>query len=208
MLGTLGWLALRSPPGEVTSFVASKPIEVNTTVPVSVSMPASTYPANIAEMAPSISSSISERVPAATALPESVAPVPPSTQGNPARVEQQNAKSNIAGVRLAEYALLEQRVEETRNIIASTDAGFFTVQLFTTNNVQPDRMERFLTRARGLIDLSNLYVHPVKDSEQAKFRVTYGIYSSRDEATTALAGLPSKYQNDFQLELFTLGELR
>jgi septal ring-binding cell division protein DamX len=132
-----------------------------------------------------------------------------SAQDQPTLGEpRNNAKLNIAGVKLAEYALLKQRVEETRKTVATTDKNFYTVQLFATNNVQPDRMERFLARARGQIDLSNLYVHPVNDGEQAKFRVTYGIYSSRDEATTAMAGLPPKYQSDFHPELYTLSELR
>ena len=209
VLGALGWQALRPSPAEVASIVAPAPLDLHMPVPASVPMPAPVYPATVTAMAPNTSSSVPARVPAPSTPPEVAAGVPAPAQDKPNTGEpRNNAKLNIAGVKLAEYELLKQRVEETMKTVAKADKNFYTVQLFATNNVQPDRMERFLTRARGLIDLSNLYVHTVKDGEQAKFRVTYGIYTSEDEATIAMAGLPPKYQSDFHPELYTLSELR
>jgi septal ring-binding cell division protein DamX len=69
-------------------------------------------------------------------------------------------------------------------------------------------MERFLIRARNLVDLSNLYVHIVKNGDKAKFRVTYGAYPSRDDAAAAITQLPEKYQSAFHPELFTFADFR
>ena len=209
VLAALGGQALRPSPAEVASIVAPAPLDLHMPVPASVPMPAPVYPATVASMGPGTSSSVPARVPPPSMPPEVVAGASAPAQDKPTAEEpRNNAKLNIAGVKLAEYELLKQRVEETMKTVAKADKNFYTVQLFATNNVQPDRMERFLARARGLIDLSNLYVHTVKDGEQAKFRVTYGIYTSEDEATIAMAGLPPKYQSDFHPELYTLSELR
>jgi MSHA biogenesis protein MshM len=80
--------------------------------------------------------------------------------------------------------------------------------LFVTDNIQPDRMERFLVRAQNLVDLSDLFMHSVNNEGQAHFRVTYGIYPTRDEASKAMDELPQKYRTAFTPELYTLGELR
>jgi MSHA biogenesis protein MshM len=92
--------------------------------------------------------------------------------------------------------------------MVATNGGVYTIQLFATDNVQPDRMERFLSRARNLVDLSDLYVHPVTNGGKAQFRVTYGIYSSRDQATAAVAKLPEKYRASFQPEIYAMSEIQ
>lgn len=131
-----------------------------------------------------------------------------SSQQDPAAEEHpRQRQAHVAGVGLAGYGLLKQRIEATKKL-AAHDGGFITIQLFATNNIQPDRMERFLARAQKLVDLSEIYVHTINDdSDQARFRVTYGIYATREEADTAMAALPEKYQSSFQLTLYTLSEL-
>jgi septal ring-binding cell division protein DamX len=69
-------------------------------------------------------------------------------------------------------------------------------------------MERFLVRAQNLVDLSDLFMHSVNNEGQAYFRITYGIYPTRDEANKAMDELPQKYRTAFTPELYTLGELR
>jgi septal ring-binding cell division protein DamX len=127
---------------------------------------------------------------------------------SPAPVEQRSATASIGGVKLAGYELLGQRVEATLKAVGATNRDAYTVQLFATDNVQPDRMERFLARARGVVDLSDLYVHAVTNGESARFRVTYGIYASREQASAAMAALPEKYQTSFQSEVYALSEIR
>jgi septal ring-binding cell division protein DamX len=110
-------------------------------------------------------------------------------------------------VKLAGYELLEQRIGATAKARSAPNRDAYTIQLFATDNVQPDRMERFLSRARSMIDLSDLYVHPVTNGGRAIFRVTYGIYSSRDQAIEAVTTLPEKYRASFQPEIYVLDEI-
>lgn len=225
MLGVLGWQDIRSPSPEITSLVASMPLEPKTPVPVSISTPGPVYSANSTvttavppSIPPSVSatatapSGISPSVPVVVsnpAPPEAVAGIASSAESKPAAEvgQRSTARTHIAGVELAGNALLEQRIEATTNTMRRTDKNFYTIQLFATDNIQPDRMERFLMRARSQVDLSDLYVHPVKNGNQAKFIVTYGIYPSREEADAAVAGLPEKYQSAFQPALYALSEL-
>ena len=117
-------------------------------------------------------------------------------------------KLDIGGGKLAGQKLLEQRVEATKQIMATMDKNYYSIQLFVTDNIQPDRMERFLIRAQNLVNLSELYMHPVNNEGQAHFRVTYGIYPTRDQASAALDEIPKKDQTAFSPELNPLGELR
>lgn len=126
-----------------------------------------------------------------------------SAEGRPAG----GATNAIAGVDLAEYKLLKQRVEATLGAFSKADRNLYTILLYTTSNAQPDRMERFLVRARALVDLSNIYVYPFS-RDKTGFIVTYGLYPDEYEASMAVAGLPEKYQTAFDPELHTLGELK
>lgn len=222
VLGVLGWHDIRSPSPEITSLVASMPLEATTPAPVSIPAPGPVYSTMVTAIPPSTPPSVSaapaapsgisrsvSAVASTPAPPEAVAGIAPSAESKPAAEigQRSTARTHIAGVELAGNALLEQRLEATTNTMRKTDKNFYTIQLFATENIQPDRMERFLLRARSQVDLSDLYVHPVSNGDQAKFIVTYGIYPSRDEADAAVAGLPEKYQSSFQPALFALSDL-
>jgi len=129
-----------------------------------------------------------------------------SAEGQPAGGAT-NTTNIIAGVDLAEYKLLKQRVEATLGAFSKADRNLYTILLYTTSNAQPDRVERFLVRARALVDLSNIYVYPFS-RDKTGFIVTYGLYPDEYEASMAVAGLPEKYQTAFDPELRTLGELK
>ncbi|MDN5753438.1 MAG: SPOR domain-containing protein, partial [Nitrosospira sp.] len=133
-----------------------------------------------------------------------------SAQGGsaPAIEQHSNTKVGIGGAKLAGYGLLEERMEATKKTMAATDKNYYSIQLFATENIQPDRMERFLSRAQNLVNLSDLYMHAVTHDGQAQFRVTYGIYPTREQASAAVDELPQKYKTAFHPELYTLGELR
>jgi MSHA biogenesis protein MshM len=217
-LGVLGWQALRSAQTNVIPPAASVPMEMTTSAPVSAPL----YPPAVAmvvvpsALAPA-SASVSESRSTALSSPSSL-PSPPepvagtiiSAQGKLAASTEQHGmvKLDIGGVKLAGHKLLEQRVEATKQIMATMDKNYYSIQLFVTDNIQPDRMERFLIRAQNLVNLSDLYMHPVNNEGQAHFRVTYGIYSTRDQASAAMDELPQKYKTAFSPELYTLGELR
>lgn len=203
-LGALGWQALRS---AQTPLAASVLMEMTTSAPVS----APVYPPAAAIVVPSTA-------PASASVSKSESPAPPepvagtivSEQGKLAAATEQHSmvKLDIGGVKLAGHKLLEQRVEATKQIMATMDKSYYSIQLFVTDNIQPDRMERFLIRAQNLVNLSGLYMHPVNNEGQAHFRVTYGIYPTRDQANAAMDELPQKYKTAFSPELYTLGELR
>lgn len=235
VLVVLGWQALRPQPAAIAADDARLPLQASTSTallapvhssvssPVPTSASAPVYSAATASIASSAPPSVPATVPIPKATADKVlaretpadkpaeissgarefAQAEPSAAGRQAS----NGRVYIAGVKVAGYELLGQRVEATLKTVTKADQNFYTIQLFATENIQPDRMERFLARARGLVDLSNLYVHTVKNGEQAKFIVTYGIYTDRDEATMAVSGLPEKYQSAFQPELHALSEL-
>jgi len=211
-LGVLGWQALRSAQTNVISPAASVPMEMTTSAPVS----APVYPPAVAmvvvpsALAPASASVSESRSTALPSPPEPVAGTIISAQGKLAASTEQSGmgKLDIGGVKLAAHKLLEQRVEATKQIMATMDKNYYSIQLFVTDNIQPDRMERFLIRAQNLVNLSDLYMHPVNNEGQAHFRVTYGIYPTRDQASTSMDELPQKYKTAFSPELYTLGELR
>ncbi|MGH8685470.1 MAG: AAA family ATPase, partial [Nitrosospira sp.] len=218
-LGGLGWQVLRSEPTNVTPIVASAPVEVITSAPP-LSPVYSTVIERAAPSAPPPASVPGFTVPPAPTAPpvSSVPPVTPGTGTGPiasaqgtlaAGAEQPSTtKLDIGGVKLAGHSLLEQRVDATKKIMVTLDKNYYSIQLFATENIQPDRMERFLARAQNLVSLSDLYVHPVNNEGQAKFRVTYGIYPNREQASAAVDELPQKYKTSFHPELYTFGELR
>ena len=203
MLALLGWLGLRAPSPDVSSVSGSAAVVVATTP----------LPPNPS----SLSTTVSAPNPPSQAL--TTGPTSQTAQGaaakspagNPlatAAVQQGSDKLNIAGVKLTGFTLLEQRVESTMKTMETVNGNQYTIQLFSTENIQPDRMERFLIRARNLVDLSSLYVHIVKNGDKAKFRVTYGAYPSRDDAAAAITQLPEKYQSAFHPELFAFADFR
>jgi type II secretory pathway predicted ATPase ExeA len=238
VLGLLGWLALRSPSAEVSPVVASAapeisssvqapvltPVPVPAPIPVPVPTPVTAYPPSASTMAANVPSTASPAGPASSAGPGAAigmkgpqdnrtAAAGPTMAGSTAggsttAGSYRAGKLHIAGVKLEGYKLLEQRVEATMKLMGTLDKNQYTIQLFWTDNVQPDRMERFLIRAEKLVNLSDLYVHPENNGDKAKFRVTYGIYPNRDQAAAAITGLPEKYQSSFHPELVALSDLR
>jgi MSHA biogenesis protein MshM len=218
MLAVLGWLGLRLPSDEFNAVAGS--ISPRPVLPLSDSIPANVviapapipvYPPNLpnAIQAPGAASQpLTTASQGQTAREPAVKPRPPEDQVAPIAAQPGTGKLSIGGVKIAGFKLLEQRVESTVKTMETVGGDQYTIQLFSTENIQPDRMERFLSRAQNIVDLSNLYVHVVKNGDRAKFRVTYGIYSTRDNAVAAEEELPEKYQSEFHPELFTFADFR
>lgn len=218
VVALLSWSIWQSPATSNPASIAPAPFEVAASAPLLGPVPSSTNPSTFASVIssapPSAAAAVaSSNAPAAVvpsnspAEPKAHVPVPPVPHNSPVPAVQHGSTASIGGVKLAGYELLEQRVEATIKTVGATNRDTYTIQLFATENVQPDRMERFLARARSLVDLSDLYVHPVINGDRAKFRVTYGIYSSRDQASAAVGVLPEKYQTSFQPEIYALSEI-
>ena len=139
--------------------------------------------------------------PAAPALLAASAPQPVTrlTPGALKRITSYAADGN---------KLLGQRITAMRERLEHEPDGHYSIELFTTNNSDPARMERFLMRARDLVPLEEVFVLPQVTAGRYRMRVTYGIYPDRDKAVAALERLPPKYKQEFQADLRSLSELR
>lgn len=207
MVGLLSWNVLQRPATSSAS-IPPMPFEASASAPLLVPVPSSAYPSTVTPVISSAPLSAAPTVVPSSSMPEANTPGLVTTPTKPpASVAQHSTPTSIGGVKLAGYELLEQRIGATAKARSAPNRDTYTIQLFATDNVQPDRMERFLSRARSLIDLSDLYVHPVTNGGRAIFRVTYGIYSSHDQATEAVATLPEKYRASFQPEIYVLNEI-
>lgn len=115
--------------------------------------------------------------------------------------------------RLAAYAtggnrLLRERIAATQEALARIPDSSYSLELFTAENSDPARMERFLLRARDLVPLEGLHVVPVLAGRRYQVRVLYGTYENRERALEAAQQLPPKYQRAFQIEPRSFQELR
>jgi hypothetical protein len=69
-------------------------------------------------------------------------------------------------------------------------------------------MERFLSRARDLVPLEQLFIIPMGTAGQYRLRVMFGDFETREEAIAAAKRLPPRYQQAFQTLPRTFAELR
>lgn len=119
-----------------------------------------------------------------------------------------DAANRLAAYRAGDNKLLRQRLEATRALLEREPDGSYSIELFSTENTDPGRVERFLIRARNLVPLDDVYVLPQSSGGKQKIRVTYGGYPDRNAAEQAVERLPPKYRQAFQTELRTFAELR
>lgn len=100
--------------------------------------------------------------------------------------------------------LLQQRLAASREILRKYPKGSTSIQLFYTDEVQPARMEGFLSRANGLNKLDEIYVLPIKVNNSNGYRVLYGLYRNGAEAQKGMKSLPQRYKDAFEPAFFTL----
>lgn len=108
----------------------------------------------------------------------------------------------------AGHRLLAERIAAARAVLERAPDEGYSIELFTTDNSDPARMERFLLRARDFVPLEELFVIPIADAGQYRLRVVYGEFPTREQAAAAGKRLPPKYQEAFRTELRSFGELR
>ena len=104
--------------------------------------------------------------------------------------------------------LLGERLAATVQLLAHAEDERYALELYTTDNTDPARMERFLLRARDLVPLDEVFVIPVPGRDGYRLRVVFGEFDSRDEALDAAKRLPPKYQRAFNAAPRTFAELR
>jgi type II secretory pathway predicted ATPase ExeA len=139
-----------------------------------------------------------------------VAPEPAPPQSAPSAPP--HLSPELAG-RLERYSpaghrLLAERIAAARAVLDRAPDEGYSIELFTTDNSDPARMERFLLRARDFVQLGELFVIPMQDAGVFRLRVVYGEFPTRDQAAAAEKRLPPRYQEAFRTELRSFGELR
>jgi len=133
-------------------------------------------------------------------------PPPPPQPAEPLLSRAQTRQ--IDGYPAGANKLVRERIAATRARLEIEPDTHFSIELFTTDNWDPARMERFLVRARELVPLGEIYVIPSSGPRRYQMRVAYGAYSSREAAIQAQERLPPKYRQAFQSELRTFSDLR
>jgi MSHA biogenesis protein MshM len=130
-----------------------------------------------------VASATTQQFPSAQRGPPSTQGESPSAPTEPASGLVQDARpqspasvASFPELALEGYALLGQRVAAARELLGTRPEESYSVQLFLTNDIRPARMERFLRRARELIDLDRIYVYPTRTGGQPNFTVLYGSF--------------------------------
>jgi type II secretory pathway predicted ATPase ExeA len=103
-------------------------------------------------------------------------------------------------------SLLHQRLSATEVMLAQGIKGRASLQLFYTEDVRPARMEGFLSRAKNLGKLSEIYVLSLHENGKEGFRVLYGIYPDSTAARAAAEHLPQRYKDAFSPGVYELDD--
>ncbi|OIR08559.1 hypothetical protein GALL_93530 [mine drainage metagenome] len=104
----------------------------------------------------------------------------------------------------SDESLLQQRLDATRADLSEPRRGNLSIQLFYTDDIRPERMERFLGRAQRLGKFAEIYIVPIKLNGKDGYRVLYGLYANNDAARTGMEELPQRYKEAFAPTLYLL----
>jgi len=102
--------------------------------------------------------------------------------------------------------MLQQRLAATQAMLDKPGRGNVSIQLFYTDDIRPERMERFLGRAQRLGILAEIYIVPIKLNGKDGYRVLFGNYATSDLARTGIQELPQRYKDAFAPTLHMLNE--
>ncbi len=177
---------------------APAPVSAVAPPPQAVAAPTAADPGKT-PVAEAVAPAAPVQVPAAAAQVPDKLPTPLLAPEQLRRLEGYSAGRN---------PMLRERISGGREKLESEPDMSFSIELFVAENSDPARTERFLARARELVQLSEIYVIPVATGSSYHLRVTYGLYPNRDAAAEAAKRLPPKYQNAFRFELRSFAELR
>lgn len=121
-------------------------------------------------------------VPAAPDPVQMAEPVPPPTAAAPATTPK--------------GSLFDQRLAAGKKLLAQKNVAA-SIQLFSSEDMQPKRVEGFLKRAEGLGKLPQIYLVPARFGDKEGLRVLYGAYPTVEAARNAIKDLPPRYQESF-----------
>ena len=168
-------------------------------------VPAAKPPASVVAAAP-VASEAEEDEEEEIELYAQIALEWPPSHLTPAQVRKLKAYSP------AGQKLLAERLAASIELLTRSADERYALELYTTDNSDPARMERFLLRARDLVPLDDVFIIPLASGRDAggvyRIRVVVGQYNSSDQALAAARRLPPKYQRAFRVFPRTFAELR
>jgi len=86
---------------------------------------------------------------------------------------------------------LNSRMEAGRELLATTPANRFSVQLMVTDANSPECLESWLADAGRAVEPGKLYLVPAGGTDAPRVGVLFGSYADRGQASEALAALPA-----------------
>lgn len=131
-------------------------------------------------------------------------PAEPAATKRPAQTATREAPAARPSAPAANKTLLQQRLDATAAALSAPDRGKVSIQLFYTDDIRPERMERFLGRAQRLEKLAEIYIVPIKLSGRDGYRVLFGLYANSEAARSGMNGLPQRYKDAFAPTLYML----
>jgi MSHA biogenesis protein MshM len=133
------------------------------------------------------------------------APATPGTQ-----VLQREQLVRLAGYSAGRNALLLARLEATRQRLETEPDAHYSLELYVTENTDPERLERFLIRARDRdrVLLDEVFLLPLQSGGRYRIWALYGAYPDRSAARNAAQQLPQQYQDAFRLYPRSFAEVR
>jgi type II secretory pathway predicted ATPase ExeA len=176
--------------------VTSQPAVVIATRPVITS----TVPASVPETASAVLTASAPEATVTTNLP-SISPT------SPAPLSVNLALDQSLSISVPENGtLLEQRIAATKSMLNQIGKGGVSIQLFHTESTSPARIERFLSRAKGIDKLTEIYIVPVKINGKSHYRILFGAYTNSEAARAGIKNLPQRYKDAFAPTLYELDE--
>ena len=157
-------------------------------------------------IAPAAATPVVSGPPAEPAPSESAAR--PTTPPEPAPLLAEAQLRRLKTYAAPSQKLLTERLSTTRALLEKTPNDHYSIELYTTDNTDPARMERFLLRAREWVPLDEVLVIPVAGPGKLRLQVLLGEFDTLEEAMEAAKRLPPRYQQAFRTTPRSFGELR
>jgi type II secretory pathway predicted ATPase ExeA len=180
--------------------------------PISASSPAQ-LPSSFSQTVPTLQLAVALQTHSASAPPVATASPSANLQSKSATIPVKptqkptgNLTKNISGEKETSKSnpLLQERLAATQDMLAHTDKSGVSIQLYYTEDPRPIRIERFLSRAKSIGKLSEIFIIPIKIKGKNGFRVLYGVYATSEEAHIGLQNLPQRYKDAFAPTLNSL----
>ncbi len=129
-------------------------------------------------------------------------------ENSPRKALPTEAQKRFANFAAGSNELLQARLADAQERAQRESDGSYSIELFSTANIDQARLERFLARAKDLVSVDEILVFPLAKGNKHRIRVTYGSFPDKLAAVQAAESLPKKYRQSFGLEPRSFGELR